>query len=144
MAGITIKLGVEDVMSLLGDDPEANLEVRSNVVQQFTSRYLKDLVTTEAMQKTRSVLLKAIGVMVAKEIGTVNFQTVKINPDLRESIRQMISSGISREVSQLIKDAVASHVTSIEDDVRVAVKNVYNANINQLVREKIQKMAETS
>lgn len=80
---------------LIGGDTELEIEIRNNIVQEFTKRHLKGLVETETIKQaitdTKLMVVNYAKKEVAEQIGEVKRSygstTYKLQDDVVEAIK---------------------------------------------------------
>jgi hypothetical protein len=123
------------------------LELQSAVIQKFAEKYLKSLVTAEAMQEAQSNVLDAIAAMknevqkqVDESIGRVRIdyysgrkEFVSINGDVSEELRAIASAQREAAVTSL-----ASQMPRItEKKILNMLTDEYKEQIRETVRQEV-------
>ncbi len=113
-AHVNIKVDTEDLLALIGDDPEVRLTIQSSIVQQFAERHLKAVARDEGFKDLEKVLKEAVKAEVGEQVGTISYPNkVNLNDRMQASIRGEVASQIRSLVDSVTAEASKSIVNSV-------------------------------
>ncbi len=148
MTKINFQVSTDDLLRLLGDDPDTQLEIRSSIVQQFTDRYLKSLVNHETVKETERILREGIKDEIQKVVGSASWQEVHLKPRIKSQVKDLVESHVGTTLRTLVTEAVAEQTERISKQVSDVVARQYNVDIRRQVEARVQeivaKMSEVS
>lgn len=144
---MSIKLqinSVEALERLIGGDSEIELQIRENVVQDFTNRHLKGL--------HNNLLSSGINASVRKELIDLKYLKEQGGKLLMDStLQSLIQIGVSGQFNELISNQISSHAVEAQqtllDDINKRWERV-TASIDRLlsqesVDERLNKLVDS-
>ncbi len=133
---------------LIGGDTELEIEIRNNIVQEFTKRHLKGLVETETIKQaitdTKLMVVNYAKKEVAEQIGEIKRSygstTYNLQDDVVEAIKDQISKAMNRVVYDHIENLVKTYVGNL--NIKKYINQMIDFNIKQTVEEGIRERFE--
>lgn len=139
MSGIKIQINsLKALERLIGGDSELELDIRKNIVIDFTKRYLKELVTTEEIQKIdvkfhREVQLIAEEKLREQGVSWNNYlQKWTFSDNFKKNIKESINIIIKDFIKKLLKEEVDKFFKDNQNIVEL---------IQETFKEKVEKIA---
>lgn len=141
---MSIKIQINSLQALerlLGGDSEIEVEVRNNIVQNFSKKHLKP-IAEGAYAAYRPLAEAAIKEEIVKQIGTItpsygpyHKSAIILKNEIREAIEKEIKNVISDTIHELIRDLAVDEIAKrhAERAVDLQLKD----RINEEVRSKI-------
>lgn len=142
-----LSLSLPALERLLGNDTEMEIELRHQIVENFTKKHLIGVVKSEAYQETwkamREVIKQAILVEVGQYTRKDYWSGVK-EDDLRikSDIKELITIAVNKAVDEALKTAISTKIESYYSGqwaryIDERVKKTFDAAIDKLVAEGI-------
>ncbi len=140
---INIQVSTEQLLELLGDDPEVRLSIQSSIVQQFATKHLKAVINHDMMKEIEKDLQTAVAQEIADQVGTWAKNTGPWERDRRfepsqaisDTIKQLAGSAVIKTYETLIKEAVDKRQEWIES----AVSQRLGQNITKMVDDEVKR-----
>jgi len=122
MSGVKIQINnVEALERLFGikKGEDISLELRGNIVQEFTNKHLKGLASNEAIEKAVIQLKDDISLKVnAAFLNTEYRENTIIRQDIRNKIDEYIKEEVRRQLSYILDEPVKNAVKKAVDDLK--------------------------
>lgn len=126
---------------LIGGDNELEVGIRDAIVQDFSKKYLKNVVAEEAMQKYVKQLDDSIRTEAEKTFGAwsrgkTSFQ---LSPEVITQINIVVNKAIDSAVREAIREELNKAIERYNNDLEIAVQNHINSNFEKLVDIEVEK-----
>ena len=142
MAVIKIQIKSMAVLEkLIGGDDTFAIEIRNSLVDEFSKKYLKSLVTTEAMRKVSSLMSAEVAGYVKENVG--NYSWNDTFPRLKEGMAKKIDEQVKVDIDQMIRDSVARYKESLQKIVKEYDESQIYRALDQQLSEKILDVVRT-
>lgn len=131
-----IQLDIKALERLIGGDSEIEVEVRQQIADAFAKRYLKSLLTTDAMGKMKSELLEGLKYNV--------FEKHTMHQDYSQKIKDMCDKFIAAECDKyflsldpfkIMGERIYAAAKWVDDELRQVV---LEKRIDDLVDKRIK------
>lgn len=112
---------LEALERLIGGDTEVEIEIRNNIVQEFTTKHLKGLVNSDLIAKTERSIKEAIRDMFFNEVKTSTWGSSKtvFNEEILNELRKELSIKARDEMSVIVSDRINELKSIKEVDKRL-------------------------
>lgn len=132
MAHVTLSLSYHDLERLLNTEDPIALEIKAAIVHEFCKRNLVTLLRDELTEKWKKELEYTLSRAASKEIqetiGTVSYNSVIINPAIRQTIRGVVEAERDKMVRELIDEVIT------EESVKEIIEKKLTAIAEPLIR----------
>lgn len=140
---IKIQINSLDALErLIGGNSEIEIEIRGNIVQEFSKRYLKDIVAADAIKQVTSEVINSV-----REEIRVNFLSevkpsgsywskIILKPEIKKELIDSAKYELMEELRQEIKTSLG--VTNARETVENEVNKAVNGLIDRLSEESLQ------
>jgi hypothetical protein len=145
---MSIKIQINSLQALerlIGGDSEIEVEIRGNIVHEFSKKHLKSIVATDAMKDAANHVvdeirneLKTFMLTEVKKSGSF-WSTVVIKPELRKELLETAKYGLMEELRQEIKSnlKIDELRESIQTQAEKAAKYIAEELTNESLEEQI-------
>lgn len=139
---VKISLSLAALERLIGGDSELEVELRHQIVRNFTEKHLKQLANSELMSQTYRQINNDIKTEVAKYVSG---HWVAVWGE-QFGVDSVLAKGIKNEVDKLVKETIAALITlTVESKLSNwdnytdnKIKALFDAKISDLVNQKFQ------
>lgn len=145
MSKLTLQINSKDALErLIGGDSAVEVEIRNNIVQDFTNRYLKGLMNAstikDAVQRYHENIHKTIQDEIRERFGNVNgyYRTIDLTPEIKAAIKKEIENNFSALVDKVVKEKFSDIEKHIQQSVNLAVDYQIGVKVRELVKQKIE------
>jgi len=129
---LVLRLDSSAIEKILGENEEAKIEVKNYIIQQFTNKYLKGIVSEEPIRKAVSEITdfmnRKISEIIEKDVGKI---TIGKGFEFSEPLKLKIENEIQKEVDCKINNIYENIKVKIDDHVNHIYKNIED-NINYI------------
>ncbi len=143
---------LEALERLIGNNTDVEIEIRNNIVQEFTKKHLKALVNDSLINKTVSEvnaeLQKTINSKLEESIATISrngyYNTVvTLKPEIIDKVKDFVRDTIDTEIQQAVDVAMKTWKmdSNIEDRVNKKFAYYTDEHVKQVVRQKLSDVA---
>jgi len=146
MAKVHISVDLKDLEKMLNlDDPEVALKFSSNVIQQFSKRYLKDIVKDESFSLVEKRLKAAVAKVVEEEIGTEGNwnKPLQVSDKLKQRIewdvKHAVEAVIYEAKDKAVEECVARLTPLIDSTVERYTLDLVKTKVDEAVNERLTK-----
>lgn len=142
MSPFKITLNADALERLIGGNTEFELELRNSIVQQFVTKHLKALATSEVMHQAKQSIYADIGANL--KTYSLPDSTVRdtVNSKLKNLIDDYVNIAIKDFVDDQYKTIVDNLLTHIDRRVHKEVSEAIPKNIDQIIKDRIMKALE--
>jgi hypothetical protein len=130
---------LEALERLIGGDSQLELEIRNNIVQEFSKKHLKP-IAEQLDSRLESTATAVYNEVVEKRFGRASGygygKTYQLNSDIREAINQEVAVSIKQAVGDSIKDQVEN--INLEKMIQKAIDHKFNVQVNDMVNEMVR------
>lgn len=145
MSKLTLQINSKDALErLIGGDTAVEVEIRNNIVQDFTNKYLKGLMNSSTIQnivgRYHQDIRKSVQEEVEKNFGKPNafYSSVELNPEIKAAIKKEIENNFSALVDKAVKEKFSDIEKHIQQSVNLAVDYQIGVKVRELVKQKIE------
>ncbi len=136
-----IGLDLKALEGLIGGDSEMEVQLRNNIVAEFSKKYLKGIVETGALAHVlRSIEESLMGearALMGKKANLVRFNNFVFNDEYKEIIAKAVRDAFREQVSLSLREEVETHLAQAALRPRVA------ALVDALVDLEVKRQVET-
>lgn len=112
---VKISLSLPALERLLGGDSEMEVELRHQIVENFSKLHLREIVKTEPYRRTVQLIEQEIKDQIRDQVGEAKYSTVWGNKFLiKDEIKNQIKEAITSEVRRLIADVINERLKAFE------------------------------
>lgn len=149
---VTIQINSQAALErLIGGDSKLAIEARNSIIQNFTQKHLKSLVSLDVVQNEAQKLRKDFNILVAErisqEIGIIktNHYGTVTECKLKPEIEALLKNSIDAFVSELIRKTIEKKIESldIEKLINTAVNSAVDYRIKQGVKKRFDELVQT-
>lgn len=137
---INIQVSTEDLLALLGDDPEVRLTIQSSIVQQFATSHLKAIVNHELVKEVEKDLKTALAQEIKDQVGTWNRNNFTVHSAIEERIKNLATTAVALRFQDLIEAEIEKRLEALEPNVA----HYLNSNIKKRVDAEVQRRLEVA
>lgn len=148
----TIQINSREALErLLGGDEQLHITARNSIVQDFTRKYLKSLVSLEVVQNEVVKLRKDLDVIVrdkiTEAIGTFkkghygDITEVKLLPEIEQHLKRCVDSHIYELIRNIVEEKIKS--MNIEKMINSTVEASVGFRIRDGVKKRLDEIAKT-
>ncbi len=147
MAKIHISVDLKDLENMLNlDDPEVALKFSSNVIQQFSKRYLKDVVKDESFalieHSFRTEVFEAVKQIFEEEVGKKehgNWGNIILHQNITEQVKTNAKQAIGSVMEEQIELTVTTAVEKLAPTIESKLELMFERNINRKISEEVER-----
>jgi len=139
---------LEALERLIGGDTDLELELRNNIVQEFTKKYLKGIVEQENGKITTAINdIRREANATFREVATRQVATVKtewgrttytIQPSVVEDMKTRVRDSVRDIVRELVKEEMEKQKDLLEGYVSKSMTVNIQDTVNKMVRQKLE------
>lgn len=142
---MSIKIQINSLAALerlIGGDSDIEIQVRNNIVQEFTKRYLKDLVATEELKRFKNEIINSvreeIKANIHEEIKVPGYTYPRsvIKPEVKKELINSVRADIMSEICDEIKTNLG--VDKAKEIIESETQNVLNNLLRKLSKESLE------
>lgn len=125
---------------LLAGDTELEIELRTNIANQFADKYLKSLVSSKLVSTTGADVEK----IVREEILATSVWSKTLTPKYRQAVEEQVALSMTTLIYNTVKEIIDSkhYKTVIEDFVHQEAGRIRNEWTGSNIEERISKAAD--
>lgn len=139
---------LEALERLIGGDTEVEIEIRNNIVQEFTKKHLK-AIANEAVFRKVAEDARAANETVAREASNETLhkigmftgqrwnQTFSLLPEVKAALRDGALTEVRTAINEAVKSAVAKYDES--DAINRLIDKAIDAHIESKIQEGVKK-----
>lgn len=139
---------------LIGGDTELEIEARNNIVQDFSKKHLKPLLTSASQQIINDLLSdtkKHIADTVGEELGFVTKTSgegyykktiITLNDVQKEFLNRLVTEYVSKELSDVYYKVVENRIAYYKTQIEQTVDHHMAKYTDKMVQDAIQKRVE--
>ena len=139
---------LEALERLIGGDTEVELEIRNNIVQEFTKKHLKSLLETDSVlhkriDDIRKSASSEITRLIHAEIGQLKNTWYGTEVQFEEPFLSKIKGNINSQMEGKIREVVAECISNFgdfKDKVAAFTKSEFDTAVRRAVREKLSEV----
>lgn len=142
-----LSLNREALERLLGGDTQLEVELRHQVVEEFSKRHLKDVVDSTAYAKVLNEVQKVITDEIKKSVGEQTYNSVwgglsKAAPTVKEIVEREVHSQIKKVVQETIQETAEIQRDTWFTYINQKVQALFDREISHLVQNEFKKKLE--
>lgn len=123
--GTTIQINsLEALERLIGGDEETLIDIRNSVVQEFTKKHLKSLLTDEMVDSIKKSILDELKGDYFVKYSNNHYYLDELRPGIAAAIKNEVKPLIREEIEKLVKESL--NVEKISNDLNFAIKEAVN------------------
>jgi hypothetical protein len=145
---------LEALERLIGNDTQAEIEIRTSLVQKFAEKHLKPIVNSEPISKAvndiRTEAFRILSDKCSEEIATFKsnwyatdrISDIKLKQPILDEIERMVRLKIDSVIATAVETAIAkwTATSDLEERIQKRVDYYTQEQINQLVKAKLEKI----
>jgi hypothetical protein len=139
MAKVNVQMTAEELNKFIGGDNELALKLKNSIVQQFSKRYLKGVVS-DGLDEVEESIKKYVDQQITKKILKIERVRYEDYVQLNQTVKKKIDSHVTPIINAAVfKTAKESADTILKTDRVTKMED----NIFQYVLERYNKMKST-
>lgn len=124
---------------LIGDDREMEITVKSSIINQFATQYIKSIVNSEIVDTIKKSVIEEVTKTNYFDLLTkdksVYFSTRYL---LSDKAKELVKNQVKGEVDNLISEAIKPIREEIVEEIRSRL-DLMSLSVSQCIREEVQK-----
>jgi hypothetical protein len=161
---VKLDLNLPALERLLGGDAELEVQLRKQIVAEFTERHLAGVVKTEEYKKVldhwRDAANKCLDAACQAEITRQVGELVKVGPangwhweyrlvpkvtdKIKELVEGTVAQTVSAKMADVLKEDIDRRQRQLRDHVETKVKEVLDQDIARLVKDGVQQRLQAA
>lgn len=142
---------LEALEKLIGGNADAELEIRNNIVQEFTKKHLKAIVNdglfAKKFEELKSDVEKSFRKKVEEGIGEIKSSYYDKNydkrfvptPEFEKEIKKSVESAINETLRSVIESKFDNKVRGVlEQQIDYYITNVFVTNFNKMIKDRVE------
>lgn len=142
---MALNLTYPALVALIGGDTEAEIHIRSQIMDRFAEAYLKPLINTVAMRDTVDTLTKGFNQIVTQQVNSYlgdavssRFSApVQFRPDIKNKIVELCNTTFNQIVNEAIAKAQQDFDAKWEDTIDSYIEKRMSVYVEGIVKEKV-------
>lgn len=144
---VRVSLSLPALERLIGGDAELEVNLRHQIVENFSKAHLQDVVKSEAFKRVLQDLYSVTEQEIRKEIGqVVNRQwnpssqiAQRIKSVLEHEANRLVSELVTQKINEQIKYCIQGMEARWAKHIEERVSSTLNSEIDRLVKEEIDR-----
>lgn len=134
---------------LIGEDKDMEIAVKESVLNQFAHKTLKAVLNSDVARTLRKIIEREIDIpkVLAEYVNSTtssyvstHVATDRLKGIIRKEIDQQLGNLLRDEIHNAIAEMMPKVDSAVNEAVAYCCTRVSEANIDRLVRERLQKM----
>lgn len=136
-----LELTLPALERLIGGDSEVEVQLRRQIAQAFTFRYLKGIVDKDMVEVVRSQVVgecqQELERLLAARVGQLKSVGGRYQVQLEQGLQKRLDAYIANHLDSLIAAAVERYERHIQSSVELFIRSKMNEQIRDSVRRVI-------
>ena len=140
---MTIQLTVPALERLIGGDTEVEVELRKQIVMEFTRRHLKEVATEETWKAVLAEVAVHINAVVKEQIG-VEQVLGRHWSSISDRLKSMVENHVKASVETAFAAVIANQKAFWASEIRKALDREINRNIEREVQKRVLQILDAA
>ncbi len=144
---VKLSLNREALERLLGGDTQLEIDLRYQVVKEFSKRHLKEVVESPLYAKTLREITAILDQEIKEQVGTTTYSIVWQDiPTIKGTVKELIEGAVQKAirdvVTELVNDAAEKRREEWKGYIDRKAKALFDQDIQTLVKDEFKKILE--
>lgn len=129
---------------LIGNDNQLEIDIRNSVVQDFTKKHLKSLVTTNLMLDIAETVKNEIRSEFFEIVTSGYSSKAVFKSDTLDQLKSDLHTAARRELTDIVNDIIAEYSvdTTIKDKLTIAAQEISDQLTSKNLEARLNRMVD--